>query len=101
MERVILEKDSPFQSDESRLALRWTMIGHSYGSFIVSGIYQDIIRDHSRGIPDEVKLPRLVLLDPVTLCLSQPTTVCFLMLDAMDWSSYIMQHLAAKELMIA
>jgi len=109
MERVILDENEFNEFNDSSnglsalspLTLRWTLIGHSYGSFIVSGIYHEITRDHSRGIPDEVRLPRLVLLDPVTLCLTQPTTVSFLMLDANGWATWMMQHLASKELMIA
>jgi len=103
MERVILGRPSRarLQANGHGLALRWTLMGHSYGTFIASSIYHEITRDLTRGIPDEVRLPRLVLMDPVTMCLTQPTTVSFLMLDAADWNTFLMQHLAAKELMIA
>ena len=84
------------------LRLKWSLIGHSYGSFIVSGIYHYIKHNGSRiENEEEINLPKLILLDPVTMCLSQPTTVSFLVLKSMDWITWSLQHLAAKELMIA
>ena len=73
----------------------WTLIGHSYGTFIVSGMYQNIKRRATRNTP------RLILIDPVTFCLSHPVTVNFLELPADDWTCFILQHLAVRELMIA
>lgn len=99
MEHAILGRDRSCCSGP--LSLQWTLMGHSYGTFIVSAIYHEITREHSRGIPDDVVLPRLVLMDPVTLCLTQPTTVSFLMLDGGDRSTRFMRHLAARELMLA
>ena len=56
------------------LKLDWTFVGHSYGTFIVSGIYRYLKENN------DINLPRLVLMDPVSLCLSHPVTVgavCF------------------------
>eukprot|EP01084_Bolivina_argentea_P032781 60687_1 len=105
MEDLILNKSSRTQvlyerTDRNALKLKWTLIGHSYGSFIVSGIYDYIKGGHTRCIDKEINLPRLVLMDPVTLCLTQATTVSFVALTAKDWPTYLMQHLASRELMI-
>eukprot|EP01084_Bolivina_argentea_P053176 97625_1 len=81
------------------LQLEWNLIGHSYGSFIVAGIY-DYIK-HNTRCDININLPRLILLDPVTLCLTHPTTVSFLCLSSEDWASYFMQQLAARDLMIS
>eukprot|EP00484_Ammonia_sp_Unknown_P011296 CAMPEP_0197077196 /NCGR_PEP_ID=MMETSP1384-20130603/212499_1 /TAXON_ID=29189 /ORGANISM="Ammonia sp." /LENGTH=435 /DNA_ID=CAMNT_0042516057 /DNA_START=589 /DNA_END=1896 /DNA_ORIENTATION=+ len=89
------------RNEHNPLRFKWTLMGHSYGSFIVSGIYHYIEHNSSRNVDKSVNLPRLILLDPVTMCLSQPTTVSFLALKAPDWTTWFLQHLVAKELMIA
>ena len=45
--------------------IRYDVIGHSYGTFLASSFYRDKANQTNR----------LVLLDPVCLCLSQPVTV--------------------------
>eukprot|EP01083_Nonionella_stella_P193324 714132_1 len=106
MEDLILDKSSHTQvlyerTDRNALKLKWTLIGHSYGSFIVSGIYDYIKGGHTRCIDKEINLPRMILLDPVTLCLTKATTVSFLCEKAHDWPTYLLQQIAPRELMIA
>ena len=79
IEKTILKyprnnKNISTNNSNNKLDYNWTLYGHSYGTFIVSGIYR-YLKEYNN-----TNLPRLILCDPVSLCLSHPVTVsavCF------------------------
>lgn len=58
---------------------QWTFIGHSYGTACCSSIYQTmknmikLANDANKSI--RMNIPRLILIDPITLCMSEPKSI--------------------------
>ena len=91
------DTDIQKHSKYNGLKYKWTLYGHSYGTFIISGIYRYLKQYYN---VENSKLPRLILTDPVSLCLSHPITVnavCF----KRDIITEILKWIVMNDMMIS
>lgn len=98
LEMMLMERQNIYHQhiNNQMLQLEWTLCGHSYGSFIVSAIYK-----YCKNNENENVIPRLILIDPVSLCTSHPTTTALFAKPASDWQTYALQLFAVQELQIS
>ena len=96
LEKLLMQRQNMYHENINNqcIQLEWTLIGHSYGSFICSGIYKYL------KINSNIS-PRLVLIDPVSLCVSHPTTVSLVGKTSSDWGLWILQLFMFQELQIS
>ena len=61
MEKMLMERQNIYHQhiNNQLIQLEWTLIGHSYGTFIISGIYKYCKNNEN----EDVIIPRLVLVD--------------------------------------
>eukprot|EP01084_Bolivina_argentea_P308178 532807_1 len=82
-------------NDEKILKLQWNLLGQSFGSFMCSCIYQNI-KDKHMGV-----IPRLILIDAPTLCMTDPVLTKLINKSDIDWKRYLFQIFVGQELMVA
>eukprot|EP01084_Bolivina_argentea_P178992 309326_1 len=78
-----------------KMNLQWTLIGESFGTFMCSAIYQRI-KELKLGI-----IPRLILIDAPTLCMSDPSANRLQGIVENDLEKILFQMVVGKEIMIA
>eukprot|EP01084_Bolivina_argentea_P201584 344558_1 len=79
----------------NKLQLQWSCVGESYGTLMCSVIYQRI-KDKELGI-----IPRLILVDAPTLCMTDPKAGRLGGVVEKDWRKYLFQICVAQEMMIS
>ena len=101
IEKIIFNVDEIYD-DQYQLKLNWNLMGHSYGTFIVSSMYRHLcLNGHSNSNNNRNNNIRLILSDPVSLLLSHPVTVGAVCWNANNWFDYIFQIVTMRELMIS
>eukprot|EP01083_Nonionella_stella_P105352 303005_1 len=94
LERMILMHNGNIIKP-SRFQLQWNLTGQSYGTFICSGMYQNI-KECALGV-----IPRLILMDAPALCISDLKNNRLWGPVETDLDKRIFQLLIGQEIMIA